>query len=359
MPISWDAMTVPINAFGRRRALAAVLLATALLASACGGNDRPTAPPSDLTSGSSGNEEVHGKLPIGSLSVVSGSPSCQRGEMCQVAVSVECPDVEEPARANLVIQPAVGEPRGVVMVFLGTLGTGFEGLNRQSVSMTAADGFQVVIVSWVDSWLQSASGETVGPKLLGCRPATTIQWTHDNIYEQLGSPEGGDGRCGFCLTGNSGGASQIAYSMSFYGVADLVDAAVLTGGPPHTDLDDACLGSDPSLAFDAESASNIDLSYGFSPGTGPCVKHDDSFASKWKKDGADAGGDYSFPDTRIAFIFVKGDRTPGPPHGKLYLEKLEAAGSPTVRERTIAGSTHTISALPEGREAIEEELLSE
>jgi hypothetical protein len=248
----------------------------------------------------------------------------------------------------------------LVMGFVGTLGTGTLGLSKQWVDDMVAAGFEVVVVSWADQtpWLTSASGQEVGPKVLGCRPATTIAWTHDNIYRQLGVSSPGKGACGFCATGNSGGASQIAYALSFYGVGSLLDAAVLTSGPPHTALDKACLGPDPNLLFDPDSASIVDLSYGFAPGTGPCAHHDQSFADRWAKDGTDSDGTYSFPHTRVAFLFVQGDHTAAPFHGRLYAEKLKSAGSPMMSDETVPGFNHTIMTFPEGRQAVEDALLA-
>jgi hypothetical protein len=250
----------------------------------------------------------------------------------------------------------------MIVGFIGELGTGLEGLNRHWVTAMNGAGYEVIIVSWDDRtpWLQAAPGEEVGPKLLACRPATAVKWIHDNIYEPLGSQAGGEGLCGFCMTGNSGGASQIAYSLSFYGIAAMVNAAVLTGGPPHTALDQACVGPERDLEFDTDSASTIDLSYGFiSPGSGPCARHDESFAGQWEKDSIDSGGVYKFPHTRIVFIFVDGDPTPGPSHGMIYYDKLKSAGSPLVKApEGIPGHTHTIMSLPDGRAAVEDALVS-
>jgi hypothetical protein len=267
--------------------------------------------------------------------------------------------VQEAAGGTLIAEGPGGRPSAMVVAFVGTLGTGTEGLSREWVDAMVADGFEVIVVSWDDQtpWLSSAQGEEVGPRLLACRPATAIQWVHDNVFAGLGSPAAGDGVCGFCATGNSGGASQIAYAMSFYGVAGLLDAAVLTSGPPHTALDQACLGPAPNLEFDPDSAAIVDLSYGFAQGTGPCAGHDQGFAGKWKEDSLDVGGTYAFPGTRVAFLFVEGDHTPAPFHGRIYLNQLRAAGSQTVTDRTIPGFNHTIMTFPEGRQAVEEELL--
>jgi hypothetical protein len=342
-----------------------MLVAIALLAAACSRHlqeDLPPIPSATVhtPSPSDSGGQTGSKLPLGTLTLTSGSPSCAQGGSCRLGFQVDCPNLQQKADGTLIAAGPGSQPRGLVMGFVGTLGTGTEGLSKQWVDDMVATGFEVVVVSWGDQtpWLQSAPGEQVGPKLLACRPATTIEWVHDNIFEPLGLPSTAEGVCGFCATGNSGGASQIAYAISFYGVANLLDAAVLTSGPPHTALDKACLGPDPGLQFDPDSASIVDLSYGFARSTGPCVAHDESFAETWLKDSVDSAGTYSFPHTRVAFLFVQGDHTAAPFHGKLYLERLHAAGSPIVTDRTIPGTSHTIMTFPEGRQAVEDELLS-
>jgi hypothetical protein len=180
---------------------------------------------------------------------------------------------------------------------------------------------------------------------------------HDNLYQQLGVSAPALGACGFCLHGNSGGASQTAYALSFYGLGSLVDAAVVSGGPPHAALAKGCL-DEPGYAFDTISARIIDSSYGFLDGGGPCEGGDESFTRQWEQDSIDVGGQYKLENTRSAFVFVEGDPTPGPEHGKVWEAKLKDAHSPHVSEETIPGTEHTIEQLPNGRQALEEALLA-
>jgi hypothetical protein len=268
---------------------------------------------------------------------------------------VSCPDVQQAARGTLVVLPA-DQPHGMVMILLGGLGTGFEGVNRRFVGTLQGDGMDVVILSWDDTWLQSAPGESVGPKRLACRSATAIAWAHDNLYTPLNVAAPDTGGCGFCLHGNSAGASQIAYSLSFYGLGSKVNGAILSGGPPHAAIAKGCL-REQGFAYDQIQARTIDLSYGYSNG-GPCMAADSSWTKTWEKDSVDSGGVYSFPSTRVAFIFVEGDPTPGPEHGTLYLDKLEAAETPYLSHTEIPGGDHTIEALPNGRAALEQAVMA-
>ncbi len=296
------------------------------------------------------------KLPLGKLTPTAGPPSsCDGPQRCTVQFEVSCPDVQQSAMGNFIVVPPTGSLKGVVVVTLGGLGFGTQQVGNPMVESLVQDGFKTVIIHWKDSWLQSASGEQVGPKRLGCRPATAIQWVYDTYYRPLGLHPG-LGVCGFCLTGNSGGSSQIAYSLSTYGLANIVNAAVMSGGPPHAALAKGCLQQAP-YSYPPNSAHIIDLSYGFdgtvATGNGPCIRHDSSYTKRWEQDSVDTGGVYDFPTTRVMFIFVSGDPTVGPPHGKDYLAKLQASHTPYVSSETIPGDVHSIDQLPAGRAAIE------
>jgi hypothetical protein len=139
-------------------------------------------------------------------------------------------------------------------------------------------------------------------------------------------------------------------------LADIINAAVMTGGPPHAGLAKGCMLED-GYGYDKLELQTIDLSYGYDKGGGPCETQDQSFTDRWNADSPDTGGGvYSFPKTRIAFVFVEGDPTPGPIHGKLYYDALKKAGTQYVTETVIPGTDHTIQSLPNGRAALEQQL---
>jgi hypothetical protein len=287
-----------------------------------------------------------GKLKLGTVAVVDGAPDCGNESSCQVDIEVMCPDVKQPVDATLYIFPAEGT-RGVVVQTLGGLGTGSEGVTKSFLQQSSGAGFENVVLSWTVSWEQSAPGEQVGPKHLACRAATAILWIYDNVYRPMGL-SASKGRCGFCLLGNSGGASQIAYALSFYGLGQIVNAAIMSGGPPHAAMQKGCL-QEPGYAYDDIQASIIDLSYG---GITPCQSHDPTWAARWAQDSVDTGGVYLLPKTRMWFIFVSDDPTVGPAHGQFYVDALTAARSPMVKVETVPGAAHTIQTLPDGRDAL-------
>jgi hypothetical protein len=329
--------------------LALLTACTAEAPSNGGGSDRTGTIPSDGDT-----------LPLGSLSADLGSfpASCSSDRLCEIQFEVSCPDVQEDARGTFLVLLPSEPARGVVMFFLGGLGTGEggEGINRLVAQGLARDGFEVVILRWIDSWLTSAPGEDIGVAKLGCRPSTAIRWTYNELYQRLDALDPGRGACGFCVTGNSGGASQAALALAFYGQASIVDAAILSSGPPHAALDEGCLG-EPGFAFGPREATTIDLSYGFSSGGGPCLSGDASFTDRWRADSIDSGGrTYSYPQTRVEFIFGANDPSATPAHGRAFLDRLRQAGSPYLSEQTVGQMAHTLQISPTGRAALEQAL---
>jgi hypothetical protein len=219
-------------------------------------------------------------------------------------------------------------------------------------------GLETVQVSWQVAWLESAPGERAGPARLACRSASVIQWIHDTLYKQLGAHPSSGIACGFCLTGNSGGASEIAYALAFYGLSDMVQAAVLTGGPPHAYFDRACLDQ-PGWGYTPGLDSNFDASYGFPPGRhGPCATHDQSWAPIWPRDDIiDGGSTFTYPHTRILLILGAQDPTQVGPHQLAYFDRLRNANNPDVRQITVPNMGHAITASSQGLGYIKSELL--
>ena len=219
----------------------------------------------------------------------------------------------------------------------------------------------VIDVPWKDSWLRAAPGEEVGPARLACRPATVVKWVHDNVYSRLGAQPLAVGRCGFCIAGDSGGASQVAYPLSHYGLSNIVNAAIMVSGPVHTGLAPGCL-QDPGqrgLWYTGRSGPVIDESYGFLDQNGPCVRHDASFTKQWDAAGLDtSGSNYDYPNTRVIFIFGGQDQSPGPPHGDLFVHALQQAGSPRVTVKDVPSMGHFDANAAAGMDTVGNEVLS-
>ncbi len=299
----------------------------------------------------------------------SGAPDCDSGATCS-QFNVSCPSTNADAPGYMSISKATTAVRGVVVLFSGADGSnwwthdgGVSG-RLQVVSDMRAKGLTMIQVAWPNGWVKSGRNEQPGPAKLACRPATAIKWIHDNIYADLNIHPDKIGKCGFCVSGNSGGSSQISFSLSFYGLDSIIDAAIPTSGPPHAALAKGCqrLPGQEDYYYDVSNARDIDSSYdGYNPrdpSSGPCASHDDSYAPDWKADSVEAGTDFNYPTTRLHFIFGSADVTVAPAHAQDYLAKLKGV-TPYFSQETVSGASHGITNIDAGVVAIEAAILDD
>jgi hypothetical protein len=276
-------------------------------------------------------------------------PSCPDGQVCR-GFEVACPGVQSPARGYIATGSATGKARGVLMTFSGGGGLDYEFANTVEagwLQQIRADGFTTVQVRWVDAWLYSSSGEDVGAHVLACRPASVIAWVHDTTFAPMNTPSLAAGRCGFCLTGNSGGASEISYALSHYGLEGIVDGVFPTSGPPHAAMAKACrqVTAESGYWFPASKAELIDRARGYYHADGPCLNHDAGYNARWLQEGVDTGGkDYLHPATRFHFILGAVDDHYILAHAQDYAARLEQAGTQMVAVDVIPGMAHSPSA---------------
>ena len=291
-------------------------------------------------------------LPLGKLALGRASPSDALPGFSARRFSVRCPGVAEPEHGIFAMAPAAGKRRGFLLFFSGGAGTSYwsgGGSGLDFFQSLRRAGFIVVQVRWVDGWLKSARGDATGPARLACGPATVVKWAYERVFKPLRLKPAKVGRCGFCVTGNSGGASQVSYALSHYGLDTILDAGVPTGGPPHADLVKGCLGTDPAYALPAR---RIDSSYGFTR-DGPCARRDESFRDRWARDGIATGGrDYVHPRTHIVFLLGEEDRTSAVPQALEYAARLRRARSPRVSVARVAGMPHALSRSKAGLAAL-------
>jgi hypothetical protein len=303
-------------------------------------------------------------LPLGAVRPASYSEgdACPAGSSCD-QTEITCPGVEEPARVTIATAPPSGDARGLVVFLSGGGGRDWwadEGSTAAFLEDVRSEGFALVQLRWKDEWLGAPDGERAGPERLACRPATALAHIHRTIYPRFRADAPAEpGRCGFCVTGTSGGASQLAYALSFYGLDEIVDAAIPTGGPPHAALDRGCNRDPEDQAYWYEGASvrTIDASWGFRSGAGPCVTNDATWTEPWQRSSVDLGGsDYVHPRTRVHVIVGERDRVL--PHAQDYVARLHAEGSPRVELQIVPNMGHSIAKSDDGLAALLRVLLA-
>lgn len=300
--------------------------------------------------------------PLGALRVTdAGIPSCPRGHDCQ-AIEVTCSGVTNAAPAFVAVAHARGKPRGVVLWTRGGSGMGWvveEDDRLALLEELRARGLTIVQLRWGTNWLESSPGNNAGTARLGCRPATVVKWVHETYFRPLGIVRSGDGTCGYCITGNSGGASQVSYPLTHYGLSSIVDAALPTGGPPHAALTKACLqrAGEEAYGYPDGTRHFIDRGFGFFDKTGPCFRRDSSFAMNWDRAAiATGGGTYDYDSTRVHFLIGARDLGMQAPAAD-FIARLRTAGTVRVVLELVPNTSHDILDTSVGRDMLRAALL--
>jgi len=290
--------------------------------------------------------DVDGPVPPTEASVRTfdsvGEPqNCPPSAACQ-AITVDCEGLPT-ARASIALSLPAGPARGVLVMFLGSEGTGFYDGDDQFVPSLSDEGFVMARINWLDGWNNSYPSGPYGLSTAACRTATLVEHLHETEYLPL-ELDLADMVCGFCVTGNSAGALQAGYLLADYGLESILDAVVMGGGPIPTRIAEACLepgGDDTYAARDTV----VDYAYGANKGEkGPCALMDASMEETWRADSlVDGGDDFFHPHTR-ASIYIGGlDQTSAPAHATDYYDKLVEADSPYVSYDIIATAGHGLS----------------
>ncbi len=328
----------------------AVPVTLAVLVTGCKGPTAPDSPGGDSPG-----------TPLGSVTLVSENGACTGASDACWEVVVSCPGLVETEGARL----RIGEPgdteRGTALFMTGGGGGGFwsnfgADANRALGELQEA-GFRTVEIAWDRGWLVGGAGALEGHAALACKPASLAHWIHERF--QAAEPE-----MGFCATGNSGGSAQVSYMLSHYGLDEILDLAIPSGGPPMGRMDLGCIRDDPAneaLWYGSGSASTIDRGFGYlEPGTGPCSSGDDGFRSQFAEASIAAGqNDYVYPKTLVHFLFGAEDVGNAVPQGVTYLERLRAEGTPLLGIDTLPGVPHAVPSARTGADRIRDLMLAE
>lgn len=283
-----------------------------------------------------------------------GPPSnCPPSATCS-AVVVDCLGLPT-GRAYIAFSEPVGPPRGLLVMFVGSEGTSFYDPEDTFVPELTAAGFVQARVNWQDGWNDVLPGDEYGLTTAACRTATIVEHLHETQYLPLDlDPEAGV--CGFCVTGNSGGALQSGYLLAEYGLESILDAIIVGGGPIPSRIAEACLEPAGENLWTVR-ASIVDYAYGVAPGRqGPCALQDASMEATWRADSlVDGGADFLHPSTRVDILIGGEDHTTAPNHATAYYAELVAAGSPMASYEVFPNAGHSLADFlsdPEARQGI-------
>lgn len=334
--------------------LAVLLAAAAVLLGGTAPGSAAAAPPDALSPGAvttaSGTLTITGPItegcPIG-FDCSAFALSCATGSRTLLS---PIPDVT----GRIAMAAATTQLLGVVEFFTGASGEEFWGgtpERRDFVTGLRDLGYSTIEIAWDTPWGQGLNGM----RMLSCRPAVAMEWAA-GVYAASGAtPPEGDGTCGLCVVGQSIGSSQVTHPLTFYGVADSIDAAVIMAGPAHADITAGCRRNRTPFQFLEPGRSlardRVDDSYdNGDPAPGPCASNpaDLNFSRRWKRDSVSSSGQHLFPTTRVHFVWGSRDNTGAVGQGELYLGALAAAGTPMLDYDCISTS-HDVAGTPEGR----------
>ena len=185
-----------------------------------------------------------------------------------------------------------------------------------------------------------------------CAYAELVRWIAANLAD---NPEV------MGATGNSGGSMQIGYGLAVYGLEDIFDIVVLTGGPPTSDAVDRCYRGtppDPPIKRGGVFAlvdyvmgwlDNGDYcQYGVGPEWTIAALEAESIVSALPGDPRD----YHYPNTKVAF--VEGELDVGnTERGRKYYDAITSGKSWVV----LPGVPHGVPFDPIGAATIQDTLL--
>lgn len=156
--------------------------------------------------------------------------------------NAEFPTLATKVLSFRITPPSVPETiRRVVFCTAGGLGADWYSTTFQVAAQAIIDaGLWLVEWKCADGWF----GGVLGESFLDCsaRGALLFEYLRDNPLEG-----GGKNFAGYSwrFTGQSGGASLLAYCLTAWGLGDWADVVVMTGGPAFARLD-WCCGSEPA-----------------------------------------------------------------------------------------------------------------
>jgi hypothetical protein len=275
-------------------------------------------------------------------------------------VDITCPGVAGVARATLRVGDPAAQERGTILFFSGGLGTvAWTDMGADAVRVLDElrdGGYRTVQIVWTSGWLVGDATLREGQGKLACRPATIARWVFDNLHQPSDSTA-------YCATGQSGGAGQLSYLVSQYGLADLFAAVLPTGGPPFGRIDRGCIRdnqADSAAWYDVAGAGVIDRGFGAAPGAGPCSEQATDFRARFAEASVAFGDwDYVYPGTMVWFLHGALDDTNGPEQGDLFRDRLIQASSPLVMREVVPGTPHPIASTAAGADKVRDVLLAE
>lgn len=206
------------------------------------------------------------------------------------------------------------------------------------------EGYETYDIKWAGEigWQTDKFGQ--GIKKVMCAYAELVRWISINLADNpkvMGA------------IGNSGGSMHIGYGLALYGLEDILDIVVLTGGPPSADAVHMCYRGNRDAALWADSTMGWrDNGDYCERGVGP----------EWTNTALQAKSivsalpgdlrDYHYPSTKVAFVEGELD-VANTGRGRKYYDEITSEKSWVV----LPSVPHGVQYNPIGAATIQETLL--
>lgn len=261
-----------------------------------------------------------------------------------------------------------GTPVGAVTLIMG--GTSID-LYESFVNGTVTvqnlvnAGFLTVQISFAhpfttteSGWQTNAGGQ--GVRAASCRYAAVTQWIKSNLASQVP----------LCATGSSAGAAQIGEGLAHYGLADVLDFAELTSGPPFTRVDYACIPSlqpNPTPEFcsganDGQAVSVKDATAFIDPAypgawcSTSIQNNATTYQSQFFNDSlTSTDAVLNYPSTPLNFLYGGRDGSPAINQGELYRTSITSSTS----RNCVPDASHNVPDALDGAEQIATDLIGQ
>jgi hypothetical protein len=307
------------------------------------------------------------KMSLGAVTILNGPVQCSGGSSGDCyTIRVTCPGVSSTLDAIIKFGiPLTSTLSGTVMFYGGYDGMYFwESIpvtNTAIISDVRTAGFSTVQIDWLNRWFLTSTGNMAGMDGVACRSATVARWVYDTFHQA-------DQSAPYCLVGHSNGATQVAYSLSHYGLDEIVDEAILESGPNFSLLEHGCINSQAYASlFEPKTPDRrwIDETFGVTATNGPCENTNsaDPLKSQWRPLWQEASIVTNhtlnyYPTTMVSMIFGSLDNSPTKYHAVEFANWLSLGGTPHFTSTIIQGGLHGTTRSPAGKIKMTSEIIN-
>lgn len=276
------------------------------------------------------------RLNLGEIEVRTPSDTCGDSKCFHFTITSDL--AAEPQGGIIRIDEPTGKVLGTIVMFSGGFGNFYFSnweIGARLIAEFQDAGYRVIQVKWDKGWFLGSPGKYEGFKKLAVHPATVTQYIYDELAEKE-KP--------YVLFGGSGGAAQIAYMLSFYGIDNVANAVVAFGGFWMGRIDIGCFDTNAlnkHMHYTDFAKSAIDRSFGFDSETkGPCERGDTTFVEQYRNSSVSFGGNYHYPNTHVYLIYAGNDGVGALNQGLTYYHELVNHKSPFVHMQIVDGAPH-------------------